>query len=135
MANLINVETDVLYTDVLSPVSGQRLSAEVPLNWLEDRYLIGWSPWLGFGHGNVIEAHCILIHRSAGKPDAQLFLRGPHKETNVMYDLCRADFFPAGHGRFIPKGDQVLISFLVANVSYVVVYGQANARIFSVKAG
>ncbi len=127
-----SVEVDILGTDVLKPALGQIQTENADLTWPEDRYLIGWSPWIGYGKGSVLESHFILIHNGT-----QLFLRGPHKENPVtMYDCAAtAEFFPAGTGRLVHAGEKVSVQFLVLDTGSQPgqIGGQANARIFSVK--
>src|SRR5258708_6889243 len=128
---MTNVEVDTLGTGVLAPPSGTPPQyANVTLTWSEDRFLIGWAPWIGYGKQCEIESHLILY---AG--GHQIFLRGPHKESgNQIYDYTGSDFFPAGYGRFVPKGTVITLQFLVSNTAFpgVPIGGQSNARIFSV---
>ncbi len=129
---MYHVEIDFLNTPVLAPVSGSPpVFNYQQLTWPEDRFLIGWAPWMGFGKGSELESHLILY--AAG---VQCFLRGPHKEGSPeMYDITGSEFFPEDFGRFVPKGGVITIEFCYSNTSVpgTPVGGQANARIFSVK--
>lgn len=133
MSTLTEIQVSRLGTAVLRPTDGKFATVRVELEWPEDRYLIGWSPWIGYGHGSVLESHLILLH-----DQEQLFVRGPHKESGaVMYDEAQiADFFPAGTGRLVKAGEKVALEFLVVNIGTppAKMGGQANARIFSVVA-
>ncbi len=129
---MYHVEVDFVNTPVLAPASGAPpVFNYQAFSWPEDRFLIGWDPWMGFGKQSELESHIVLYAEGI-----QLFLRGPHKESpNQMYDITGAEFFPSGYGRFVPKGGVITLEFLYSNTSSpgVPVGGQANARIFSVK--
>ena len=127
-----NIEIDVLGTGILTPSYGSRPSlATTSLYWPEDRWLLGWSPWIGFGRATILESHLILRHNGTS-----VFVRGPHKESDgQMYDLTGSEFFPTGTGRLVKAGETVGIEFLVSNTGYPLTPsgGQANARIYSIK--
>ncbi len=133
VAAMQNVEVDVVGTGVLKPDLGKIQTQELDIIWQEDRYLIGWAPWIGYGKGSVLESHFILMHNGV-----QLFVRGPHKEnSSVMYDCANpSEFFPDGTGRLVRAGEKVTMQFLVLNTGSQPgqIGGQANARVFSLKA-
>ena len=126
------IQVDRLGTGVLSPNLGQIATETQQITWPENRWLVGWSPWIGYGRGTVLESHLILFHGTT-----QLFVRGPHKEgPSFMYDCAsNCDFFPSGSARFVKAKEVVSIQFLVSNTGSnpPAVGGQANARIFTVK--
>jgi hypothetical protein len=140
MPNLTNVEPDFLCTDVLTSTIKPTIQ-EKELSWPEDRYVVGWNPWIGYGKGGEFESHLILLHEIPGPNgtppiDVQLFARGPHKENqSVMYDEAKSsDFFRANEGRLVLVGEKVKIQFLISNTAPgQQAQGQANARIFSVR--
>src|ERR1700674_3701776 len=109
-----NVEIDVLGTGVLQPGYGQYKIDAPTLTWKEDRWLIGWAPWIGYGRTSMLESHLLLSHQGL-----TVFLRGPHKESDgQMYDLTGAEFFPPGCGRLVKAGEVIGMQFLVSNTGY-----------------
>jgi len=131
---MISVEVDTIALAGGKPL-GQAVLTKLliqqsdPLLWPQDRYLIGWAPWIGFGKGSVLECHLMLFHR-----DQSIFLLGPHKEnSSVVYDCTRPDFFPSGYGRLIKTGEPLSVQ-LVANPTGAYAGVAANARVFSVLA-
>lgn len=128
------VEVDILGTKVLWVKAGEAAVVERnTLTWPEPRWLIGWAPWMGYGSTHCFESHYMLQHNGTS-----LFVRGPHRDSGAtMYDEAKgSEFFPPDHGRYVAAGEPVSTEFLINPLGPIgsLVGGQANARIFSVKA-
>ena len=132
---MTNVLYDYLPTDGVVPVLGEGpvVTTSAPLTWPQNRWLIGWSPWIGVARGTIFEGHLILLVNGA-----RIFLRGRHKEVDAMYDVGKSpDFFPFGYGVFVPAGTPIALQLLATNTGTppdVDVGVAANAMIFSVPA-
>jgi hypothetical protein len=132
---MLNVEVDFLVTDVVLKTDTVYARFTAP----EDRWVIGWGPWVGVDKGNVFEGHLALSHVAAADGTVTgLFMRGPHKEADsVMYDVAgNCDFFPTGTGRFVKAGDQLLLTLHCTDTGSLPPqpFGvQGSIRVFSVK--
>jgi hypothetical protein len=135
---MTNIEVGFLVTP-LAQSETPNTDVNESLTWPEDRWLIGWGPWIGVDKGNVFEGHLALLHIPQADPSlgGALFMRGPHKEIPSAYDYAgQLDFFPAGCGRFIKAGDTILLQLHYTDTgsdpgTFAI---QGSARIFSIKA-
>jgi hypothetical protein len=129
-----NVEVDFLVTDIVQKSD----TVYKQLTWTEDRWVIGWGPWIGVNKGNVFEGHLALSHVITSDPEVVtgLFMRGPHKENEAAYDYAQnCDFFPEGTGRLVKAGEPMVLTLHCTDTgSQANYFGvQGSIRIYSVK--
>lgn len=134
---MVNIEIDFVTTPVGSDQTpAGHTDINIPVTWPEDRWLLGWGPWVGWGKGSVGEGHLALLITGPDGGFLPLFMRGPHKESNaVMYDLAACcDFFPSGYARFVKAGEQLILQLHYSNLGTDPFGIQGSARLFTVKA-
>jgi hypothetical protein len=129
-----NILDDFIVTDLLK----QDGTIYKVLTWHENRYLIGWGPWLGCDKDNVFEGH-LALNYFPGPDPVPVFMLGPHKEaSSKMYDEAGGmeKFFPSGYGIFISAGSEILLELHGTDTgsppgTFAL---QGSARVFSVLA-
>jgi len=114
---------------MLIPATGVVQTQDTQVVWSQDRYILGWSPWIGWDRGAIMESHLALFVGSK-----RVFLRGAHKEnSSVFYDEAKSsEFFPSGYGFLVPAGTPVILQFSCHSTGQIIFNSRANAVVYSV---
>jgi len=131
---MIEVLDDFLVTPLLRADG----TVYVVITWPQNRWLIGWGPWLGCDKDNLFEGHLALNYYPGPNPQP-IWMLGPHKESSAkMYDEAggKEKFFPSGYGIFISAGSEVLLELHGIDTGSVpgTFALQGSARVFTVLA-